>query len=365
VRLNEQIFAARPNDQKAMFDLAGAYTLYGLVLKLGGRKTESFDQYRRASELSKRRVDFLESTATSVEDRAKLASAYTSMASDQAHHLNEPEAALKNMRRGADIADALYAEHPENAQALFAAGTAQFELGLVLKKSGDVRGSLEAFRKGLRYARASLARGRSGYFIRKEYDCLLEIAEALHEAGDSAGALAALHEALELRRKLTEVDKDKLRTYSAQGFHFNATGKLLTRMSRSDEALRVYQEAEQAFRRVLEVEPGHITNRRWLATLYLRMGDAYAGLGVCDLARSQSYGGISGYEYCPSDANEITGNRARLRQAQEYYQKAVSLLNEFEVQSLAQYDDKQNLLLGKQKIEVVAKKLSAGSGNPT
>ena len=68
------------------------------------------------------------------------------------------------------------------------------------------------------------------------------------------------------------------------------------------------------------------------------MGDFHAGLGVYDFARSQTYGGISAYEYCPPDANEITRNRARLRQAQDYYQKAVSLLNEFQVQSVAQYD---------------------------
>jgi eukaryotic-like serine/threonine-protein kinase len=361
VELNEQIFAARPNDQKAMFDLAGAHALYGLVLKLVGRKAESFDQYRHASEMSKRRVNALESTATSIEDRAKLISAYTSMASDQAHHLNEVDAALKNVRRGADIADALYATNPQNEQALFVAGTAQFELGLILKKTGDVRGSLEAFRKGLSYSRAFLARWRNGYFIRKEYDCLMEIAEAFHELGDSGGALSALRESLELRRKLTEADKDNFRTYHGQGFHFNGGGKLLTRMKRSDEALRVYQEAEQAFRRVVEGEPNQITNRRWLATLYLRMGDLHAGLGVCDFARSQSYGGISGYEYCPPDANEITRNRNHLRRAQDYYRKAVSLLTEFETQSVAQYDDKENLLWGKQKIEVFAKSLSAGS----
>ncbi|MGZ8848359.1 MAG: hypothetical protein ACXW3C_18000, partial [Pyrinomonadaceae bacterium] len=95
--------------------------------------------------------------------------------------------------------------------------------------------------------------------------------------------------------------------------------------------------------------------------LYLRMGDFHAGFGVCDFARSQNYGGISGYEYCPPNAKEMMRNRARLRQAQDYYQKAVSLLTEFEVQSVAQYDDKENLLLGKQKIEVGAKDLGAGS----
>ncbi|MGZ8844222.1 MAG: protein kinase domain-containing protein, partial [Pyrinomonadaceae bacterium] len=361
VRLNEEILAAKPDDHRALFDLAGGYALYGLVLKTVGRRQESLDYYRRTVEITKRRIELLERTATTADDRAKLASTYVTLAAHQAGDLKQFESATKNVQRGADIADAVYAEHPENEQTLFVAGTAQFELGFVLKKSGDVRGSLEAFRKGLSYARTYLARGRTGYFIRKEYDCLMEIAEALHELGDSGGALAALRESLELRRKLTEGGKDNFRTYHGHGFHFNRGGKLLTRMNRFDEALAAYHEAEQAFQKVLQGEPDQITNRRFLATLYLRMGDFHAGFGVCDFARSQNYGGISGYEYCPPNAKEMMRNRARLRQAQDYYQKAVSLLTEFEVQSVAQYDDKENLLLGKQKIEVGAKDLGAGS----
>ncbi|HEY5839408.1 MAG TPA: protein kinase, partial [Pyrinomonadaceae bacterium] len=357
VHLNEEILAAKPDDQRALFDLAGGYALYGLVLKFVGRREESLDYYRRAAEITKRRIELLERTATTPDDRAKLASTYVALAGDQAGDLKEFESATKNVRRGAEIADALYLENPEHERVLFVAGTAQFELGFVLKKTGDVRGSLEAFRKGLSYTRTFLARWRTGYFIRKEYDCLMEIAEALHELGDSGGALAALRESLELRRKLTEGNQNNFRTYHGHGFHFNAGGKLLTRMNRSDEALRVYREAEQAFQKVLEGEPDQITNRRFLAALYLRMGDAHAGLGVCDFARSQNYGGISGYEYCPPDANQITTNRARLRQAQDYYQKAANLLTEFEAQLIVQYDDKENLRLAREKLATVGENI--------
>jgi tetratricopeptide (TPR) repeat protein len=189
----------------------------------------------------------------------------------------------------------------------------------------------------------------------------MEIAEALQELGDNGGALAALRESFELRRRLTESQKDALRSYGSQAFLFNAGAKLLTRMNRFDEALAAYQEAERGYQKVLEGEPDTIGNRRALATVYLRMGDSHAGLGVCGFERSQPYGGIGGYEYCPPEGKEITRNRARLLQAQDYYQKAVSLLNEFEVQSVAQYDDKENLLLGKQKIEVCEKNLGTRS----
>jgi tetratricopeptide (TPR) repeat protein len=186
----------------------------------------------------------------------------------------------------------------------------------------------------------------------------MEIAEDLHELGDNGGALGVLRESLELRRKLTEGDKDNLTAYLGHGFHFNRAGKLLTRMNRFDEALAAYHEAEQSFQKVREGEPDQITNRRWLATLYLRMGDLHAGLGVCDFARSQNYGGISGYEYCRPDAKEITTNRERLRQAQDYYQKAANLLTEFEAQSIVHYDDKENLRVAREKLATVGENIA-------
>lgn len=79
------------------------------------------------------------------------------------------------------------------------------------------------------------------------------------------------------------------------------------------------------------------------------MGDFHAGLGVCGFQRSQNYGGSESSDYCPPSANELTTNRARLLQAQNYYQKAVNLLTEFEAKSIARADDKENLRLGIEK----------------
>src|SRR5688572_29126038 len=209
VLLNEEILAARPDDLKAMFDLANAYAHYGSVFKRIGRRDESIEFYTRATEIRKRRVKILEKTATTPDDNAKLSWTYVYLAGDQANHLNEFQAAEENLRRAVQIADTLFTEDSDSKPAIFAAVTAHHELGLVLKKKGDIRGSLEAFRKSLDFARIYNARTPGeNYFIRKEYDCLLEIAEALHELGDSDGALTALRESLELRRKFTEGQKD-------------------------------------------------------------------------------------------------------------------------------------------------------------
>jgi serine/threonine protein kinase len=362
IRLDEEILAANPDDLRAMFDLSNAYALYGLVLKTVGRRDEAIEFYARATEGRKRRVEVLEKNATTPDDRAKLSSTYVYLAGDQANSLKEFQAATDNLRRAGAIADALFTLNPESESAIFAAVTAHYELGLVLKKTSDISGSLEAFRKSLNFARVFNARSPSNsYFVRKEYDCLMEIAEALYELGESGGALAALRESLELRRKWTERDKDNFRTYAGHAHLFSAGGKLLLRMKRFDEALAAYQEAERGFQKVLEGEPDTIGNRRGLATLYLRMGDFYAGSGVCGSERSQAYGGIGAYEYCPPDANETTTNRARLQQAQNYYQKAVDIFGGFETQSVAQYDDKENLRIGKEKTETCAKKLNGRS----
>ena len=362
VRLNEEILAAKPDDQRALYDLGGAYALYGLVLKFVGRREESLDYYARAAEIRQRRIKILERPAATTDDRAKLGNSYISLAAVQANELKDFESAVKNARRGAEIAEAFYAENPENQPALFAAGTAVFELGMILKKSGDARGSLDVFRKSLDLARQYLARvPGSFYFKRKEYDSLLEIAEALHEsgAGDEV-ALAPLREAFDLRRKLTTSEKDALRTYGGHSHFFNAGGKLLARMKRTDEALDAFREAENAHLKISEAEPNQVLNRRNLAVLYLTLGDFHAGAGVCDFRQAKNFDSLSeSSRYCPPESNDIAAaSRARLREAREFYQKAVRLLTEFEAQWVAQFDDKENLRLGKEKIEFCEKKLN-------
>ena len=227
-------------------------------------------------------------------------------------------------------------------------------MGLVLKQTSDFRGALEAFRKSLNVARIRNSRSPSGYSIRKEYDSLMEIAEALHESGETDVGLTVLRESFEVRRKWTElnINKDALRTYGGHAYLFYAGGKLLMRMKRFDEALDAFREAENAHLKVLKGEPKQLGNRRNLATLYLTLGDFHAGLGVCNFERAKSFDAISeSYRYCPTDAINSTKNRT----ARNYYEKAARLLNELETNNTATAEDKENLRLAAEKIRLAEK----------
>lgn len=245
----------------------------------------------------------------------------------------------------------LFAENPAHRSGVLAAATAHYELGLVLKKARDIRGSIEPFRKGLNLARSELSRHPSvGYFVRKEYDCLLEIAEALNELGDSGAALTALRESLQLRRLETERHKNTVRAFGGHSFHFYAGGKLLMRMKQFDEAHVAFREAEEAHLKLLAAYPGHITGRRRLATLYLTLGDYQAGLGGCNLARSQSYGGVGSSDYCPPDSKSAANTRFP-HPAKNYYQKAADILSQLKAENRFEGEDSRNLAHAQKKLQ--------------
>jgi tetratricopeptide (TPR) repeat protein len=331
-----------------LFDFASSYTLYAQVLERVGQFKEADEFYGRATKIRKRRVELLERTASTTEDRIRLSRAYDHLAGDQALQLKDYQAATENLRRAQQIAERVFAEDTENKSAVFAAGTTAFGLGLVLKRTGDVRGALEAFRKSLKFARLSIARWPSGYFERKEYDCLMEIAEGLHELGEPDQALEALRESFDLRRKQAERDKDTLRSY--QGLYYGGA-KLLTRMKRLDAALAKFSEAEQSHLKVLARDPNQISNRRNLATLYMTLGDFHAGLGVCDFERAKDYDALSqSYQYCPPELKPRANGRVN-SEARAYYQKAADILTQLKAENFSEHIDLKNLDLAQAKLQ--------------
>ncbi len=351
VKIHEGILAENVDDLRGLFDLANSYAHYGSILKRVGRFEEAEGFYRRATETRKRRVVKLERTATTSEDQVKLSSTYVYLAGDQAYHLREYQAAADNLRRAVQIAEQVFANDPEGKSSLFAVTTAAAELGSVLKRAGDFSGALEAFRKSLKFSRLSISRWPNAYNFRKEYDSLMEIAESLHELGQPRAAMEALSESFELRRKLTESEKDILRAHGGQAYLFFGGAKLLTRMNRLDEALVAFREAEQSQLRVLAGYPSQINNRRNLATLYLTLGDLAAGLGVCSFQRARDYDLISeSYQYCPPESKNLQGGRVNA-QARAYYQKATDILTQFKAENFSDLVDLKNLDLAHAKLQ--------------
>ncbi len=352
VKLHEGIVAANADDLQASFDLANSYARYGLVLKRVGRFEEAHGFYREATETRKRRIEKLERIATTTEDQIKLSGAYSYLAGDQANHLKEYQAAADNLRRALQIAERVFEEDPGNNSAVFSATTTAFGLGLIAKQSGDFSGALETFRKSLRFARVATERSR--YYVRKEHDSLMEIAETLHELGQPDEAVKALRESLELRRKFTEREKENLRTYFGHAYVLYGAARLLTRMNRLDEAREAFLEAEQSHLKVLAGDSNNIANRRNLATLYLTLGDVGSGLGVCSFQRAIDYDAISeSYEYCPPELKARAGGGLNA-QARTYYQKAADILSKLKAENRFEHNDFKTLDLAQEKLQASA-----------
>lgn len=350
VKLHEGIIAANADDLQTSFDLANSYARYGLVLKRVGRFEEAQEFYREATETRKRRIEKLEKTATTTEDQIKLSNAYSYLAGDQANHLKEYQAAAENFRRALQIAERVFEKDPENNSAVSAATTSAFGLGLVMKHFGDFSGALETFRKSLRFARLAIGRSPSGYYVRKEYDSLMEIAETLHELGQPNEAVEALRESVELRRKFTEREKENLRAHVGNAYFLYGGAKLLTRMNRMDEARAALLEAEQSHLKVLAGDPNHIANRRDLATLYLTLGDFGSGLGVCSFQRAIDYDAINeSYRYCPPELKARAG-RGLNPQSRTYYQKAADILAKLKAENRFEHNDFKTLDLAQEKL---------------
>lgn len=360
LHLRGEILAANPDDEQALAFVSRAYGECQSGLERLGRHEEAEIYARRAEEILNRRIEIFQHTANTPDERAKLVGTLMKLASYQSVDPRRLDTAIENSRRAFEIAQAVYTEKPE----IETIANAAYSHGLILKKANDHRGAIEAFRIAVETSRALNPRSLSAYLKGKEFRSLLEIAESLHESGETEKALVAARESLEIRRKWMEFVGDKAAGEQdfRHGIFFHSGGRLLVRMKKFDEAERVFREAEESFLKVLEGSPDKIINRRNFAQLYLTIGDFYGGIGVCSFERFKPYGDIgNNYVYCPPETNDFVKNRNSLQKASEYYKKAVHLLSEIEAANSATSEDKENLRLGIEKIEICARKLNGKS----
>ncbi|HMS39462.1 MAG TPA: hypothetical protein PKE69_04495, partial [Pyrinomonadaceae bacterium] len=362
LRLREEIYAAKPNDEKAVASLSNATHNCGWILKLLGRSEESVPYYRRSIELTKQLIALLEPNAKTSEERSKLADLYSTVAMNQTD-IGDLSLSLENYRRAATIADTLYRENPENKTFAGQKAATHYDLGLILKKTGDFRGSNEAFRNGLETARNQNLRSADGYLVRKEINFLLDIAENFHELKDDKSALDSLHESFAVWRKYNEleINKGNSRNLNASAYLFYLGGKLLTRMQKNDEARAVFDESEINYKKFFENNPTK-SDKRIFAKFYLTLGDFHAGLGVCSFANSPFEGLANQAQYCPSEIKGLpTTNSKSLTEAKKYYENALNILNEMNAKKLLVYEDQENLRIAREKIALCNEKLNGKS----
>jgi tetratricopeptide (TPR) repeat protein len=363
LRIREEIYAVKPNDEKALGDLANATHNCGWVLKLLRRRDEALPYFQRSIELYQQLKDLLEPNAVTIKDRQKISNLYSLVAMNQSEDLGDLTAGLENYRRAANIADAVYLENPDDS-ALQKTST-QFDLGFILKKNGNFRASNDAFRTALEVAQNYDASSpNNGYIVRKEIECLIEVAENFNLLGDDKSALKSLRESFAVRRKSDEIEvnKDTLQNYSFHGFLYFVGGKLLMRMRKFDEARAAFEESETYYKKLFETNPNDAPDRLILANLYLTMGDLYAESGVCSFENSPFLGIASQKEYCPSETKGVpTTNRNRLTKAKKYYEDALNILTAMDAKNLLLFGDKENLRIAQEKVELCNEELKGKS----
>ncbi len=360
VRLREEIYAANPNDEKALSALGNIVHGCGWVLKLLGRADEALPYYQRSDELYQRLVAIREPKAQTAEERGKLSDLYSAIASNQSDS-GDLTASLVNYQRAAAFADALYQENPENDAFAGQVASMHSDLGLILKKTGDFRTSTEAYRSGLTAVQKTNAHVVDGYMVVKEVELLLDLAENSHELGDAKTSIDSIHNSWNVWEKYTalEINKGKTRLLDRTGTIYFVGGKLLTRVGRIDKARAAFEKSEWYYLKTQD-QAGPF-NKQSLDRLYLTMGDFTAGLDMCNFASSPFHGFASQGDYCPSEKKEIKINdRVKLTTAKKYYETALNILIEMKATKVFEYEDVQNETFALERLRQVNEKLRSG-----
>ena len=362
LRLREEIYAADPKDEKALSALANMVQGTGWVLKLIGRIDEARPYYQRSGELYQRLLDIREPKATTLEERSKVSTLYTVIAGNNTDTGNLPQT-LENYRRAASIADALYQENPDNNTIAGQVASTHLDLGLIFKRTGNFPDSTASYRSGLTAVRKANARVVDGYLVVKEVELLLDLAENFHEMGDDNASIDWLRESWSVWDKYAslEINKGKTRNMDRTAAIYFVSGKLWTRIGKTDEARTAFARSETLYLKTHENDAGR-SNRQPLVRLYLTIGDLNAGLGVCSFGNSPFAGFASQGDYCPSERTEITTrDRRELTKAKQYYAAAISVLGEMKLIKILDYEDTQNLNAATEKLRQITEMLKDGS----
>lgn len=359
LKLREEIVAQNPYDETAIKSLANEIHNCGWILNLTGNRAEAIPYYSRSAEIAKQLIGWHEPIASTVDERRKVEKLYSFVAMNYLD-IGDLPLALENSRIAAQISDDIYRQEPENRDLAIEMTATHQELGTILKKVGDIRASNEALSSGLKAAHEQNLRSRGGYFVRKESDLLLELAENQHELGNDKAAYDTVQESISVWRKYheLEINLENSRNFRQIADLKYFAGKLLMRMRKFDHARTFFSEAEAHYKNSVDINTDPF-DKGTFANLYLTMGDLEANAGVCDLVDSPVVGISSQRQYCPSDIIGVpTNDRSRLVRSKKYYESALGLLIELKEQNLLVFDDSENLRIAAEKIDFCDQKLA-------
>jgi tetratricopeptide (TPR) repeat protein len=201
-------------------------------------------------------------------------------------------------------------------------------MAMVFETAGNYRGALEQYQDAMRSQKDTGIRFNY-YWQPSDVRYRLKIVEMMQKLGRTDEALANLSEALDVRRKATEIDQANPRSKEDHAYIFYSAGKIFAAAGKFQEALVAYREAESYWTPGLGVNNEY---ERLLGKLYLGMGDLFAtGRGMRFQKPSRSQDALS------------------------WYQKSAAIYTELQNRDLADAADREGLQLAQEKIRLVGK----------
>lgn len=323
ISLRESISKDARSDLDNIRDLAIAHEHLGDTLKRSGRSAEAGEHYRKADEYFAERIAFYESAANTKENAAKLASALSHRASNVALNLFLHAEGTAMARRAVEIAAGAADASPTDRMVNLALVNAKFGLGEIARETARDENAISAFRSVISSIRSFDPGGDDGYFVRKHYDSMLDIARIQYSMGRSADAEKSVNDCFRLRRDFSARDANRgsIRQYSSHAFLFELGGKLLGQMGRIKEAERAFDEAELFLAKIPEKTRLTTPAAYQLAIVMISRGDLFSGIIACENDVADLTERETG---CMSEA--LVNDQSRLRRSVVYYRRAHDLI---------------------------------------
>jgi tetratricopeptide (TPR) repeat protein len=261
-----------------------------------------------------------------------LSWAYSYLAGDRSLQLKEVNEAVADLRRASELAETEFAQSPNELNALLAIVSARYQLGVTLKMNGDMRASLQPLKACSATANEYNRHELHGYLFRKEWDCLVELADSFQEIGKPDQTLKALREAIAVRDRWDMKNPDRNATHHrlARIHFFTLAGHLFARLGRTADVAKAFEQANAVVRQMPDEDLALPESLRYQILLHLNIGDYYAGLKLCNATRRRDHYPFTEPNYCPPVSSPFIKTPDSRRKAVEAYQKVVNLSSEME-----------------------------------
>jgi tetratricopeptide (TPR) repeat protein len=276
-RADRNFTAAKSTIDTVIFDIA-----HGLQ-DIDGMRVETV---RRILERAEVAVGRLASRTDNDPEVRRSQVAMLTLFSDIYLKLGATELAVQYARNAVEIARDLATNNAQNAESLDDLSVSLNKVGHGLRKRGDLKGALAAYREGLDIARKLSAKNSGNTRLWRDFSVSDNyVGDVLVELGDLEGALAAYREGLELARKLSDVDPSNTLWRRDVYVSLDTIARVLVSTGDFNGALAMYREGIVIAHDLSSKDPDNTLWQRDITLSLERIGDVLVELG--DLTGAQ------------------------------------------------------------------------------